>query len=58
MNDVTIMTQVNTSNIIHHINCNQFDNRIKNLIEITVTEPEIIFFGKEFTSNSKHFKLH
>jgi len=50
--------QANTSNIIHHINSNEFDNRPENLIEITVSNEERRHFGDQYNSFTKHFNIH
>ena len=48
-----IADQQDSSNIIHHINSNEFDNRLQNLIEITISPEEKTFMQKE-TSNPEY----
>ena len=49
-----IAEQQDSSNIIHHINSNEFDNRLQNLIEITISPEEKTFMQKEMKSRTSN----
>ncbi|CAL6096784.1 Hypothetical_protein [Hexamita inflata] len=58
-----ISDQKDSNNIIHHINSNEFDNRLSNLVEITISEDEKqqineYMKDKTYTQIVKHQYIH